>query len=196
MPMAWMHLNRIGGQVISAETISVYTPVKVGGVANRTSIDFDGVGTYDESMKAKEHHLAAMLEERLPALLEGTPVIVAYLYGSMATGQETPLSDVDVAVLTDRPLDDRARLSLEMSLADKLASLLAGRAADVRAAESLPLILKGRVITEGILVYCRDDFARVRFETSVRGRYFDFLPVYRRYQQENLARMRREAAHG
>ncbi len=140
--------------------------------------------------------LAALLEEKLPSLLEGTPVIVAYLYGSMATGLETPLSDVDVAVLTDRPLEDRARLSLEMSLADKLASLISGREADVRAAEILPLILQGRIITEGILVYCRDDVARVRFETSVRGRYFDFLPCYRLYQQENLARMRREAANG
>ena len=47
-------------------------------------------------------------------------------------------------------------------------------------------MLAGKIITGGILIYCRDDDARVEYETSIRNAYFDFLPVIHNYQKTYL----------
>jgi len=57
-----------------------------------------------------------------------------------------------------------------------------GVVSDVRVIDNLPLVLKGKIITEGFLIYSRNETLRVNFETSVRIAYFDFLPVLRNYQ--------------
>jgi hypothetical protein len=37
--------------------------------------------------------------------------------------------------------------------------------------------VQGKVLTDGLLIYSRDEKFRVNYEVSVRMRYFDFLPV-------------------
>ena len=63
-------------------------------------------------------------------------------------------------------------------------------------ATALYLILRGRVVTEGVLLYSRDEEGRVAFEVASRNEYFDFLPAYRAYQQMSLARMAGGADRG
>ena len=59
-------------------------------------------------------------------------------------------------------------------------------ASDVRIINSLPLAVAGKIITEGVLIYCRDDNARVDYETAIRSAYFDFLPFIHNYQRTYL----------
>ena len=61
-----------------------------------------------------------------------------------------------------------------------------GPASDVRIMNSLPLAVAGKIITEGAIVYCRDDKARVDYETIIRCAYFDFLPFIHNYQRKYL----------
>ena len=61
-----------------------------------------------------------------------------------------------------------------------------GPASDVRILNSLPLAVAGQIITEGILIYCRDDEARIDYETIIRSAYFDFLPFIHTYQRTYL----------
>ena len=51
---------------------------------------------------------------------------------------------------------------------------------------SLPLAVVGKIITDGVLIYCRDDKARVDYETIIRSAYFDFLPFIHNYQRTYL----------
>jgi hypothetical protein len=44
-------------------------------------------------------------------------------------------------------------------------------------------VILGKIITEGVLIYSRDEVVRVDFETSVRSAYFDFLPVIQNYHR-------------
>jgi hypothetical protein len=78
----------------------------------------------------------------------------------------------------------RQCLELELSLAletdEKLGS---GVQSEVRIVNSLPLVMKGRIITSGLLIFSRNETIRVGFETSVRRAYFDFLPVLRAYHR-------------
>lgn len=48
---------------------------------------------------------------------------------------------------------------------------------DVRAINDAPLRVQGQVVTEGVLLYARNEDLRVDFEVYTRKRYFDFQPV-------------------
>ncbi|NVM21518.1 MAG: nucleotidyltransferase domain-containing protein [Desulfobacterales bacterium] len=77
----------------------------------------------------------------------------------------------------------RQCLELELSLALEIDEKLgSGVSSEVRIINNLPLVVTGKIITEGILIFSRNEAIRVDFETSLRGAYFDFVPVLRRYQ--------------
>ncbi len=105
-------------------------------------------------------------------------IILAYLYGSMATGQNTPFSDVDIALLVDEHLlpSDR-QLQFRLALAEEIDRRCGLSNADVRVINHAPLMLRGQVVTDGILLFSRDEVQRVEFETRTRKEYFDFLPT-------------------
>ena len=115
-----------------------------------------------------------------------TQVLFAYLYGSYAVDQAHPLSDLDIGIYVLR-LSQREKLDLEMTLALKIdKKLKQGPASDVRIINSLPLAVVGKIITEGVLIYCRDDEAWIDYETMIRCAYFDFLPFIHNYQRTYL----------
>lgn len=129
-------------------------------------------------------------------VLEGTSVLFAYLYGSEARGEAGIASDVDVAVMFDAGVHPAEYLRRELALGLAFDAGIGGEKADVRAVNSMPLLLRGRVATEGILLYSANEEARVDFETAARDEYFDFLPAYTAYQTASIERMRREAGRG
>ena len=118
-------------------------------------------------------------------------IAAAYVYGSAARGEVTPLSDVDVALLFVEGLSERTRRELLAQIAGDLARHGVGPRLDVRDFEDLPLTVQGRVLAEGALVRSNDNVRRVRFETFVRMQYFDFLPFHRRDIEEGLHSLRR-----
>lgn len=130
-------------------------------------------------------------------------VAAAYLFGSAASGRATPLSDVDVAVLLDDGLNDgrdagSAREGVLTEITTALARDLGHDAAriDVRDVERLPLAIQGRILTDGRLVVSGDDVRRVRFETRIRQRYFDFLPFLEADTREGLRSLREHYLDG
>jgi len=109
-------------------------------------------------------------------------VLFAYLYGSYATGLVHPFSDLDIGIYVDK-MSRRQCLELELSLALEIDEKLgSGVASEVRIINNLPLVVTGKIITEGLLIFSRNETIRVDFEMSVRSAYFDFLPVLHRYQ--------------
>ena len=123
------------------------------------------------------------------AVLDGAAVRFAYLYGSVARGDAHPGSDLDIAIMFDRSVPAAERLSRELALGLAFDARLGGERADVRDLAAMPLILRGRVATEGALLFSRDEEGRVAFEVATRNEYFDFLPAYRAYQEASLARL-------
>ena len=141
-------------------------------------------------MKATE--IKKSIRDIATDVFSDTQVLFAYLYGSYAVDQAHPFSDLDIGVYVPQ-LTQRETLNLEMTLAlaiDK--KLKQGPASDVRIINSLPLAVVGKVITEGILIYCRDDEARIDYETRIRSAYFDFLPFIQHYQRTYLEQIAAE----
>lgn len=122
-----------------------------------------------------------------PEIFSTHPILFAYLYGSIALDQAHPFSDLDIAIYATSDLPVKDCLSLEMSLSLEIDTYLVnGPPSDIRIMNRLPLTVVGQIVTDGILVYCRDDDARIDYETSIRSAYFDFLPAIRNFQKEYL----------
>ncbi len=118
------------------------------------------------------------LASRLAEVLAPHPVLLAYLFGSAATGHMTPFSDVDIALVLDESHASMpGRLKFELALEAEIAERCSLSQVDVRVINEAPLVLRGQVVTEGILLFARDDQTRIDFETRTRSEYFDFLPV-------------------
>jgi len=140
--------------------------------------------------------LVAALRSTLPHILSGQPVALAYLYGSSATGQTHLFSDADLALVVDQGLSSLERLKLILRLQVDLADDCDIRNADVRIINDAPLIFRGKVVCDGILVFARDESERVAFETTTRMRYFDYLPVHRQMQNAFFADLRERGLYG
>ncbi len=133
--------------------------------------------------------LRRALERVLPDIPE---IAAAYAFGSRISGGALPLSDLYVAlVLRDEGRRDDPLLAERISvrIASELRSAIEGDEAveiDAHLAEDLPLPVRGRVVTGGMLLYEADPSSRVDFETSTRRKYFDFRPLLERDAREGL----------
>ena len=101
-------------------------------------------------------------------------VVAAYLFGSQARGQAGPLSDVDIAVLVkdEEPLLAQS-LEYRLSLWNGLAALLNRDDIDVVLLNEAPLLLRHRVLRDGVLLDCKDDQLRVSFAACTLRDYLD-----------------------
>ncbi|MBK1630111.1 DNA polymerase subunit beta [Thiohalocapsa halophila] len=122
--------------------------------------------------------------EKLTDALRGEDgdLLCAYLFGSVARGEDRPDSDVDLAVLfRDDP--PRTLAGLHLDLADRLTGALGGRRVDLVVLNRAPVDLVHRVLRDGVLLLERDRSARIRFEVRARNEYFDLLPHLERYRR-------------
>ncbi len=115
------------------------------------------------------------------ALASEESVVFAYLFGSHATGDASPLSDVDVAVYPDKPLDLDERLGLIYRLIKKTRL------------ERLDLTFLNRVhnlyllediLDHGIVLLDRDPDRRAMFEVMTHHRFLDFQYTRKLYLGE------------
>jgi predicted nucleotidyltransferase len=129
--------------------------------------------------QAAEPEIISCFQAELPAILQGRPVMLAYLFGSAADGTGLPSSDVDIALVLEPKCHISAydRMKMEFDIAAEVEVRCKIKEADVRSIDSAPLTAKGMILTEGILLYSRDEEFRVDYETHYRKMYFDFLPV-------------------
>ena len=110
------------------------------------------------------------------AYLAGQPeVVVAYLFGSVARGQADHLSDVDIAVLLDEPLEPERAVERQLRLMADLARY-ADQEVQVVLLNRAPPLLAYQVVETGILLYERSQTERIAFEVLTRKIYFDWKP--------------------
>ena len=138
----------------------------------------ESVSTRD-ARQARADATIKLLQEHLPAILKDRPVMLAYVYGSIAEGCSLPSSDVDIALvwLPSNKQSPYERLNAELDIAAEIEEQTGIRNADVRGIKDAPLKVQGQVLTEGQLLYSRDEDLRVEYEVYTRKRYFDFQPV-------------------
>jgi len=137
------------------------------------------------------------LSVRVAEVMSPRPVALAYLFGSAATGQMTPFSDVDIALVVDQDQTfTHGRLQFELEIEDELAARCELSQIDARVINAAPLLLRGEVVTHGRLLFARDEDVRIEFETRTRMEYFDFLPAARFHQAAFFENLRQRGLSG
>lgn len=137
------------------------------------------------------------LSMRVAEVVRSRPALLAYLFGSAATGQMTPFSDVDIALVVDENYNFKpSRLQFELEIEDELAARCEWGPVDVRVINSAPLLLRGEVVIYGRPLFARDENERIDFETRIRMEYFDFLPAARFHQSAFFENLRQRGLSG
>ncbi len=117
------------------------------------------------------------------ALAPARDVAAAWLFGSMARGDDRADSDVDV--LLDLELRGLAVHERVSEIQDQLVVEL-GRSVDVVPLGDAPVDLVHRVLRDGILVHETDHRRRLEFEVRARNEHWDLLPILELYRRTVL----------
>jgi hypothetical protein len=110
-------------------------------------------------------------------------ILLAYLFGSRASGKVGKLSDYDIAVF----LKGGFHPDLKYRLGSELGKILGTARIDLVVLNNAPIELRYNVIVTGALIYERDRAERVEFEATTLSRYFDLLPLLRRQRREVIS---------
>lgn len=130
--------------------------------------------------------LVDKLRARLAPIAE---VRLAVLFGSAATGEAGPGSDVDVGLLLD-PYSPALRGHVEAEL-----YRVARKPVDTVLLDDAPPLLRFE-ITRGILLLERKEGLWTRFKARAWVDWWDWAPIARRYNREVIARLREEVRRG
>jgi len=137
-----------------------------------------------------------MLEKRriidnVAAVFQNVQAItLGYLYGSIAAGHNTPLSDIDLAFLGKNTTEDEA-VHLTKKLTNEISESLDSLKVDLVCLNFSDLQLRYSIVSSGILIFERDSVARVRFERETVTEYIDMVPLWDYYDRHMHERIRR-----
>lgn len=134
-------------------------------------------------------HLREPLVRLLPVFSADSRVMAVFVFGSQTDGYATEQSDIDLAVLFDRPLS----LMEEAGLLDNLCHVSGLDNLDLVNLNKSSLIIQYRAIS-GQLLYERDADRVSDFIEYVTLRYLDFKPMLCEFERQYDFAM--EAAYG
>jgi predicted nucleotidyltransferase len=118
-------------------------------------------------------------------------VEVAYLFGSKAHGRDAEDSDFDFGVLFNKNLNSDQRFKLQLRLADALENHLKKDVDVISIDDTMSILLKFVIISEGKLIYCSSEDRRFNFELVVLNEYIDYKPFMDAYNRAYVAASQR-----
>jgi predicted nucleotidyltransferase len=116
-------------------------------------------------------------------------ILDAYLFGSIARGDDQPHSDVDLAVFVSEPALDQPRFGYQAELGAELQQVLGRSDVDVVILNRATPVLYRAVLRDGVRLLSRDLAATTRREGHAYSRYCDDLPRLRRIDAIHRARI-------
>jgi predicted nucleotidyltransferase len=110
-------------------------------------------------------------------------LVAAWIYGSYGTPEQTPLSDLDLALLFqtgrvpefERQLEIYARIPEILHEDDDISVTILNRS---------PVLFQMRVLQTGRQLVCRDPLALADFVEFVISRHADYIVDHRRFTQD------------
>jgi len=104
-------------------------------------------------------------------------VVIAYLFGSQASGRATGLSDIDVAVFVDVE-DPEDRAGMYRGILEDLIRVLGTDEVDLSLLNDAYAYEGFGAISEGVLVHCADESRRIALESEIMRRYFEYRDLH------------------
>ena len=131
----------------------------------------------------------AAARERLSVALDRDGVVAAMLFGSQATGEAGPLSDVDVAVWADPALGRLERFDLRLALMGEASRALHTDEVALVVLNDAPPLLQHRALRDSVRLVDRDPPCRIRLETRAILDYLDTKPLRELFGAAALERL-------
>lgn len=135
----------------------------------------------------KQNSLASDILSRIP-LLESLlacddRILFAYIFGGLSTGNQRPLSDLDIAVYLNSCAD---KAEAKLDIIGELSDTLMTDEIDLVVLNDAPISLVGRILRKKRLIADKQPFLRHRFESLALREFFDFSRnehdiLFRRY---------------
>lgn len=111
-------------------------------------------------------------------------IVLAYLFGSQATGRVSPMSDIDIAILFRDDLSVSGRFRLQLRLISAIGEILQRNDIDVANLNSSDVVLRYQVLKKGKLLYCANHAKKNEFFVDTLCEYFDAEPMRELYRKE------------
>lgn len=121
---------------------------------------------------------------KLGKIFKKYPVKLAYVFGSVALGNDNPKSDIDIAILLNDKLSKEKRFNIRLKLAGEMSKTFQKEADVVVLNDIASLFFKYVIVKEGKLVYQLDEKENLEFENKILSRYFDFAPFLSLYNKK------------
>lgn len=121
-----------------------------------------------------EPELRTRLRTAAVEAFSSSGVAFAYLFGSMAEGRAGARSDCDIAVYLESIPCPAETLDLTLALGNRFAAASCIRNVDLVILNVAPLRLRGRIIRQRVVLYSRDELARVAYESLTMREWTDF----------------------
>ena len=111
---------------------------------------------------------------RIKRALKNESVVLCYLFGSVARGEEHKESDVDIAILFDQAVKKEEYLQKEGKLISLFSRIYPEREINiVNMAISSPLLRQNAII-EGKLIYAKSEDERILFQINTLHQYEEY----------------------
>ncbi|MFZ4858314.1 MAG: type VII toxin-antitoxin system MntA family adenylyltransferase antitoxin [Desulfuromonadaceae bacterium] len=123
----------------------------------------------------KQNKIPTDISEKL-ALLEplfsrDQRVVFAYIFGGLASGEQRPLSDVDIAVYLDSCVD---KAEVKLDIIGAVSDVLKTDEIDLVILNDASISLVGRILRKKRLIADKQPFLRHKFESLALREFFDF----------------------
>jgi predicted nucleotidyltransferase len=116
-------------------------------------------------------NIERLLPKAQAYLQSRSDITFAYLFGSLARGRSTPLSDVDIAVYLS---EGEITIERKMEILGKLMELLETDEIDFVILNTAPLTLRMKVLENKTVIVDNAPFLRYAYESVTMRKYFDF----------------------
>lgn len=107
-------------------------------------------------------------------------VLAVLLFGSVARGEQTARSDIDICLV----LMPRITPSQSLPMVRKRLEYLTQVDLDVQIFQALPLYIRSRILKEGLVLFVRDEDLLYEVALRTAQAFEDFKPIYDRYLAE------------
>jgi len=113
----------------------------------------------------------------------------AYLFGSFGSEFQTKFSDIDIAIYQTEQKSSYGYRMTEFKAEAELSRLYPELKFDVRSFNDAPIMVVGKIIDEGKVIFVRDKNFHLNFVELNRLKYMDYQIIYKplfNYRLEHL----------
>jgi predicted nucleotidyltransferase len=120
------------------------------------------------------------LEKLLTKARQDEDVLAVFLFGSVARGEQTDLSDIDLCLVLRPKLTPFEPTKSSRKRLDYLKDFTF----DIQIFQLLPIYLRRRVLREGRILFVRDEALLYELAFRTAQAFEDFRPIYLSYLEE------------